>query len=195
MLFLISAVSTGFASVILGLAIYYSRRTGEEQVHILESIKSLAKTDAVLVGAELLAILFYLAVESSSGPIAYESVQLLVSGALAPVFLGGLVAFGLIVPLALESYEGFAERKMSSAMLVALSMLSGVLLLAGGLILRQSVLAAGVSEAVPFMIQTPVYSLNLLDYAMILAFPILLLLVYGLSRVIPAPKVVTAKKA
>jgi polysulfide reductase chain C len=192
MLFLISALSTGFAAVILGLSMFYGRRTGEEQKSILESMKALAKSDAVLVGAELLAVLFYLLIESSAGPTAYESVQLLISGALAPVFLGGLVAFGLIVPLALESYEGFAERRMSSALLVTLSMLSGVLLLAGGLILRQSVLAAGVSEAAPFTTTTPVYGLGLMDYVMTLAFPVLLLLVYGVSKAIPTGKKATS---
>jgi polysulfide reductase chain C len=191
MLFLISALSTGFAAVILGLSMYYGRRTGEEQKGILESMKAMAKADALLVGAELLAVLFYLLIESSAGPTAYESVQLLVNGALAPVFLGGLVAFGLIVPLALESYEGLSERKMSSALLATLSMLSGVLLLAGGLILRQSVLAAGVSEAVPFTVQPATYSLGLLDYAIIAAFPILLLLVYGISKAIPISKKTT----
>jgi len=192
MLFLISAISTGFASVILGLAVYYGRRTGEEQKGVLESMKALAKADAVLVGAELLAVLFYLAIESSSGPTAYKSVQLLVSGALAPVFLGGLVVLGLIVPLAIESFGAFNEGKLAPARLMVMSMLSAVLLLAGGLVLRQSVLAAGVSEALPFMIQTPVYSLGLLDYAIIAAFPILLLLVYGVSKAIPTPKKVTA---
>ena len=124
--------------------------------------------------------------------IACESVQLLVSGALASVFLGGLVVLGLIVPLAIESFGAFNEGKFASGRLAVMSMLSGVLLLAGGFILRQSVLAAGVSEAEPFMTAPPVYSLGLLDYGMIVAFSILLLLVYGVGRAIQTARKATA---
>jgi hypothetical protein len=49
-------------------------------------------------------------------------------------------------------------------------------------------------RAAPFLMTTSVYGLGAMDYVMILAFPILLL-IYGLSRAVPAPKVATSKKA
>ena len=186
MLFLISAVSTGVAAVVLGLSMYYGRRVGEEQRGILESVKSLVKADAVLIGAELVAVFFYLAIASTAGESAYASVQLLTTGALAPLFWGGLIGLGLVVPLVLDAVGVFTEKTLTPARLTAISMLTSVLLLAGGLILRESVVAAGVPVAVWFMAPPFVYELSLLDYSVILLFPIALLAIYGVAKAYPA---------
>jgi polysulfide reductase chain C len=212
MLFLVSATSTGIGAVVAGLAVYHTRRTGEEQKNILDSIKMLGKWDVGLIALELIVLFFYLAVASTMSPTASEAVQLLTYGSLAPLFWGGLIAAGLLIPLAIEASSIIKEKGLAAASLVLSAAISGILVLVGGLVLRYSVLSAGISPAPPhysigqqayftayppqfvseFIVETPPTGF---DYAVIGAFFLILVVAYFVvTRIIPAPKVVTAKK-
>jgi len=212
LLFLVSATSTGAGAVVVGLAVYHEKRTGEEQQHILESIKALGKFDAILVALELIVLFFYMAVTSTVNPLSSEAVQLLTSGALAPLFWGGLIAAGLLVPLVLETSGIIREKAIASGTLVLSAAISGILVLLGGLVLRYSVLAAGISAGSPVYSPgqelffpsyppqwvsafLPTYGPSAIDYAIVAGFFIVLAAIYFVgAKIIPAPKLSTAKK-
>lgn len=126
-LFLASASSTGVMAVVLGGAVYSGS---------LGSLAGLAKADAVLVIIESLVLAAYLergrTLRQSRG-----SVRMWLRGSLAPAFWVGVVVCGLLVPLAFDVYP-------ASTVLVALAMSLG---LAGGLVLRRIILAAGTRDA------------------------------------------------
>jgi polysulfide reductase chain C len=212
MLFLVSATSTGIGAVVAGLAIYHARRTGEERKNILDSIKMLGKCDVGLIVLELIVLFFYLAVSSTISPTASEAVQLLAYGSLAPLFWGGLVVAGLLLPLAIEASGMIREKTLAAATLVMSAAISGILVLLGGLVLRYSVLLAGVSLAPPHYFPgqeiyfagyppqfasafLPTYGPSALDYAVIGVFFLILVVAYFVaSKILPAPRVVTAER-
>jgi polysulfide reductase chain C len=212
MLFLVSATSTGIGAVVAGLAVYHARRSGEEQKNILDSIRMLGKWDVGLIALELIVLFFYLAVASTISPTSSEAVQLLAYGSLAPLFWGGLIVAGLLIPLAVEASSIIREKAVAAATLVLSAAISGILVLMGGLVLRYSVLSAGISLAPPpynpgqqvyFSGYPPAFLTKFIvqakptgfDYAVIGAFFVILAVAYFVAaKVIPAPKVVTAKK-
>ncbi len=132
-LFFLSALSTGVISLVL-----YSIRQltlGQEGVTVLNV---LLKADLVLVFFEALVLGFYLGTMRQATPASEKSVLSLVRGDLRFLFWGGVVLCGVIIPFILKCVEvlggGFLE-------FIAVS---GLLVLAGGLLLRYSILAAGV---------------------------------------------------
>lgn len=131
-LFLVSALSTGLSAAVM-VGYMLSRRQGIEL-----DLHSWSRVHIGLVAVELGVLLAWLAVGSAS-PAGSDSVQLLVSGALAPVFWGGVVLVGLIGPVLAFVVET-TPRKHSCRL--ALTGEAGVL--AGGLALRYMVLLAAV---------------------------------------------------
>ncbi len=146
-LFLVSAMSTGLSSVIFGLAIFHGRRVGDELGNLSDSIKALARVDGMLLVGELFVLMMYLSVVSGPLPAVGVSIQLVLNGYLAPIFWGGLVLAGLLVPLMLDVFAHRSEGATRAGGGVMLYLLAGVLVLTGGLILRYVVLAAGVPVA------------------------------------------------
>jgi len=197
-LFLISALSTGLALVTFGSAVFRRRSVGVTPEDIQDSIRHLAKANAVLIGAELFVIATYLIVVHGPSPAADVSVQLLLAGYLAPFFWAGLVLVGLALPLGLNLL-GIARRAMSS---LGMYMLSSVFVLTGSLVLSYLILAAGVPVTYEPLFGTQAFftipaflgssgseltSLvpGMYDYALIGAFFVVLLIVYGVGSVIP----------
>lgn len=211
MLFLVSATSTGIGAVVTGLAVYHARRSGEEQKNVLDSIKMLGKWDVGLIALELIVLFFYLVVASTI-PTASEAVQLLAYGSFAPLFWGGLIAAGLLIPLALETSTLIREKGMNTATLALSAAISGILVLMGGLVLRFSVLGAGTSVAplyyspgqeLYFQTYPPALVSQFIqgsmpgafDYIVVGVFFLILAAAYFVAaKVIPTPKLTTAKK-
>ncbi len=131
-LFLVSALSTGLSAAVLGGYVLARRARIELDLHRWSRIH------ISLVVVELGVLLAWLAVGSGS-PAGSESVQLLVSGDLAPVFWAVVVVLGLVGPvmafLAEKKHEGHHDR---------LTLAGDAGVLAGGLALRYMVLLAAV---------------------------------------------------
>jgi formate-dependent nitrite reductase membrane component NrfD len=118
-LFLVSAASTGMAAI--SLLLWAGRASGGE------GWDKVRRADRLIMVLELVVLaLFLWLLGSAAAP--------LVSGKLAPLFWGGLVAGGLAVPLLLD----VAAHRTRLA-----GVLSAVLVLIGGFILRYVVLMAG----------------------------------------------------
>ena len=115
-LFLASGASTGMAAISLLLFL-----SGESAG---EGWKKVKRADRYSIIIELVVLgLFLGLLGAAAAPI--------ITGAFAPLFWGGLVIAGLLVPLALE-FVGPRAR--------AVSLLSAVLVLAGGFLLRYVIL-------------------------------------------------------
>jgi len=111
-LFLASGASTGMAAVSLILAL-----TGDGAGHGLARVKHADRYSMII---ELVMLALFLALLGSAA-------KPIVSGHFAPLFWGGLVALGLIVPLVLD-FVGHGRK--------ALGAVGAVLVLVGGFILR-----------------------------------------------------------
>lgn len=145
-LFLISAVSTGiggvffitpFVRTILGVS---SPETARFLIH-LES------ADIILLLFEGITIYLYLTIVYNRAP---EAASLLLKGKLSGMFWGGFLGAGLFVPALIELFS-WAGEKVVPQMLPLL--ISGVLLLAGGFLMRLLILAAGIRS--PLIVRTP----------------------------------------
>lgn len=120
-LFVLSSLSCGIALVVLAMMAF----------RLLAPFWNAARTvllvDGVLIGVELIVLTVFIASSQQSAP---EAVETLVTGDLAALFWTGLVAMGLVVPLAME---------LASRWKVGLDVhpcIPAVLVLIGGLCLR-----------------------------------------------------------
>ncbi len=144
-LFLVSALSTGVGLLILVRAIYRLAR-GAKDAQALASFRVMEKSDMVLIGVEALALLFLFVVMFGSTTGAAESAVFLLAGSYAVVFWFGVVVVGLILPLALEALSESGERTLSVTAISGIGIVSGICLLIGGLLLRYSILVAGLTR-------------------------------------------------
>lgn len=131
-LFLLSALSTGLSAAVVTAYVTQRRRGVELDLH------RWGRPHVALLVVELVALLAWLGAVSGS-PAGAASVQLLVGGALAPAFWGGLVTVGLVGPVLVFLAQTAPGRRGSG---LALAGEAGVL--AGGLVLRYLVLLAAV---------------------------------------------------
>ncbi|MEP7191912.1 MAG: NrfD/PsrC family molybdoenzyme membrane anchor subunit [Actinomycetota bacterium] len=131
-LFLVSALSTGLSAAVLG-GYLLARRGG-----VVLDLYQWSRVHVGLLVVELAALLAWLGVGSAS-PAGGDSVQLLVSGDLAPIFWIGLVLVGLVGPVLAFIVETALHERGDR---LALAGEAGVL--AGGLALRYLVLLAAV---------------------------------------------------
>jgi formate-dependent nitrite reductase membrane component NrfD len=131
-LFLVSALSTGLSAAVLGGYLMARRQKIELDLHRWSRIH------IGLVVMELGVLLTWLVVGSGS-QAGGTSVDMLISGDLAPVFWGGVVVAGLVGPVL--AFIGETRQHGNDARL-ALAGEAGVL--AGGLALRYLVLLAAV---------------------------------------------------
>lgn len=95
-----------------------------------------------LVGAGLLILAVYLLATSYSTVAARAALRLLLHGKLAFAFLGGTVFIGLIIPLAMSLWVYLSGAGLPLALPVLVT--AGLLELAGGFLLRYSLIHAGV---------------------------------------------------
>lgn len=130
LLFLVSALSTGFMAVIT-----LSSLAGV----ISERLVGLEKLDLLLIILEIFVLIFYLQATHRVSE-SRASAKLVLCGSVAPLFWFGVAIIGLILPLTLNLIGVFALTD-SSALLVLLASISGII---GGLILRQVILSGGI---------------------------------------------------
>ncbi|MEG6586464.1 NrfD/PsrC family molybdoenzyme membrane anchor subunit [Dendrosporobacter sp. 1207_IL3150] len=102
-LFTVSGISTGFAAAII-IGVYADRR----QLANLMPIKKVHILCLLAEGLLLIALL------SNAGKIdgGAQSVAKLLTGSLSPLFWGGLVTVGLVLPIIIEAYELFKNHNV-----------------------------------------------------------------------------------
>ena len=146
LLFLVSALSTGMGAVLLvvGLRRWVMPKQAEaEKEQVAESVHALSRVDMPLIVTELLVLFFLIFLMVASRSTAAESARYLVSGGYAVAFWLGVVVVGLLVPVTLEAWTLTRGQGLSVARLTDLSVVVGLCLLIGGIILRYAILAAG----------------------------------------------------
>ena len=147
LLFLISAVSTGIGGVFFITPIWLGIAGLAESKDMASFMSILAQVDLVLIIIEAIAVYLYLTVVLDRAP---EAANLLIRGKLAGLFWGGFVVVGLIVPLIIEY---FTYSMADSSVRMTMAFVAGVLLLFGGFLLRQLILAAGIRS--PLYVRVP----------------------------------------
>ncbi len=133
LLFFLSALSTGVISLVLYSASQLAQSKGGETI-----LNFLLKTDLVLILLESLVLGFYLGTMHRATEASEKSVISLIQGDLKFLFWGGVILCGVIVPFVLKCVE------ILNGGLFGLVFISSFLVLVGGLLLRYSILAAGV---------------------------------------------------
>ncbi len=131
--FVVSALVTGHFTIMLGMALLLG---GPEMA---EPLRIMALEAAVLVGLEVLAIVFFLQ-GAFGGPDSRESVERILR---RRSFVVGYFVLGLAVPLILMVMAYLSGIDAGGYQLKLWLPLGAALGLAGGLILRQSVLVCG----------------------------------------------------
>jgi formate-dependent nitrite reductase membrane component NrfD len=131
--FVVSALVTGHFTIMLGMALLF------ESQAMLDPLRIMALEAAVLVGLEVLAIVFFLQA-AFSHPDPRESAERILR---KRSFVVGYFVLGLGAPLLLMvvAYRNMAETGLESDLVMIA--IGATLGLVGGLILRQSVLVCG----------------------------------------------------
>ena len=142
-LFLLSALLTGAGLLVLSTALYRRIRREPGEAVIRESSHLMARSVTVLIAAQLFVLLMLFMIMFNSQPAAHESASFLLTGGYAPTFWIGVVAIGLLTPLALAGVMMSKKKTISLAAISNAGIFSSVCLLVGGLLLRYAVLAAG----------------------------------------------------
>ncbi len=154
-LFTVSGASTGIALVEIAPKIVASRNRPDLE----NETKGLASADLLLMAAESFIVISLLYILYNSTIAASQSANVWLTGSLSLDFWAGFVVVGLAIPFLL--YAGVLtvwKRNIRSSALV--TALAGVLVLAGGLVLRYIVLGAGLNtdfmQSLGFATQTAV---------------------------------------
>ncbi len=135
-IFMISALSTGLAALILVLA-----PDADERIRGIA--KDLAKSDGFVMLVELIVLALFLIIRSYGPAGAVKSVKTILTGWLAPYFVGGVLLVGLAIPLMLIfGYELREEGERTRYVAI----LSAMLVLIGGAMLRYVVIEAGILQ-------------------------------------------------
>jgi formate-dependent nitrite reductase membrane component NrfD len=129
-LFFLSGLDTGVATLGL-ISLLFPATVGIEGFHVL------GIGDMVLIVLLLVALGAYIEIVRQSGVTAAASIRLLTT----PLFTIGVVASGLLLPLALLIWSSLT-RNINTVLY--LERATGVLILAGGLLLRYKVVVSGV---------------------------------------------------
>lgn len=151
LLFLMSALSTGVAAILLLRAIldgssYASASPSGDGGHIDQSSYLLAASDVLLIGFEVLAIfLFIMFAQLTIGSPAKAMAVIMPGGALAGLFWVGVVLVGLILPVLVELKYVIPTLLHHRQFAMPRNMEIGVCLvvLIGGFVLRYVVVVAG----------------------------------------------------
>lgn len=131
LLFLFSGLQTGMAILLL-ISPFFAATLGRE---LPGALRLFVIVEIALSLLQLLMLGAYLEVARHGNRSAAESVGLLKM----PLFIAGVVVIGLLVPLGLLFYGAMATDLLST-----LAVIAGILLLAGGVLLRYSIVRVGV---------------------------------------------------
>jgi len=129
-LFFLSGLDTGLALLIL-IALSSTPVSGIEIFH------TIGAGDIALIFLVLIVLAAYIEIARQSNVTAGTSVHLLKT----PLFIIGVLLIGLIIPLCLLIYSIFTT---DATLVMVLAGVVGIFILAGGLLLRYSIIRAGV---------------------------------------------------
>jgi formate-dependent nitrite reductase membrane component NrfD len=129
-LFFLSGLDTGLATLVL-MSLAFPSAVGTDGLHLLGVI------DAGLIVLLLVALGAYIEIVRQTGVTAATSIHLLAT----PLFIGGVVISGLLLPLAIFICGTYVSDGPSVRLLDGVASL---LILGGGLLLRLSVIRSGV---------------------------------------------------
>lgn len=142
LLFLVSGISTGIMGAALVLAVYgFSTGLTVERPLVL-----LARYEAFIIIVEALILGFYLW-RMRRVIAARDSVRIVTKGNLAAGFWVGVVAAGLVVPLAFAVYHIYLSA-VDPLAVVILTIVASIIGLVGGFMLRYIVVAGGTSAEI-----------------------------------------------
>ena len=145
-LFITSALATGAGAILLGLAVkrwIRPAKAAEEEANTGLSLAVLSKIVIVVVAVELVILLFFMVIMGYTQGAAKISVNYLLSGDYALAFWLGIIVVGLLVPFVVEIFARMKSKSLPVARIGDLAAITGVCLLAGGIILRFAILSAG----------------------------------------------------
>ena len=135
-MFIFSAFSTGIALTFIVIPFVSAKMTDE-----VAAIHNLGLIVIALIALEMIILAGDLEIGRHQNVVVEESVRLLISRPLAPLFIGGLVIIGLIIPIVFQAV-GISINNYD--ILSGFSITVGVSLLIGGYLLRYLILRAGV---------------------------------------------------
>lgn len=147
LLFLVSALSTGIAGILLLRAIFHvGTADGDKETDFARTGYLLTASDAMLIGFELLVVfLFVMFAYLTVGDVRHAITVILSGGSLAPLFWLGFVVIGLAIPALVELYYVIPKllyhREYSPNRGVEIGV--SALVLIGGFLLRYVVVVAG----------------------------------------------------
>ncbi len=133
-LFLFSGLSCGIALLNL-VALFFVPALGQEMP---ASLHMIGTAEIIIILMELLILGVYVEIARGGNISAVESVRLLKT----PLFIGGVVLLGLVIPLGLLFYGAVESNVLVFSTIAGMA---GILLLIGGVLLRYTVIRAGVS--------------------------------------------------
>lgn len=134
LLFLVSGLETGIAAI-AAIALPFAGTFGANSFH------QLGTADITLIFTQLIVLGAYFEIIRHSGMTALASIRLFKT----TLFIGGVLLAGLLLPLLLLL---FSVTVTGIIALQTLALIASLLLLAGGLFLRYSIIRAGVYFAV-----------------------------------------------
>jgi formate-dependent nitrite reductase membrane component NrfD len=129
-LFFLSGLNTGVALLAL-IALFYSESFGKDGFHLLGA------SDIALICVVLVVLAAYVEIVRQASITAVISVRLLKT----PMFIGGVLILGLLIPLAILIPSIWLDNPTTLRILAGFT---GVFILVGGLLLRYSIIRAGV---------------------------------------------------
>ncbi|RLF11060.1 MAG: hypothetical protein DRJ69_02355 [Thermoprotei archaeon] len=145
-LFYASGVSTALMAIGLCIAILRLVQVTEESKKLfVEMMHRLDVADGYMLAIEFGTAMLYLYIMlNSPSEVARASAQILAFGELAPLFWGGFVFLGLIVPMALVALLAWKGRTAAFIRLYApLMIVASLCVLIGGAFMRYCFLLAG----------------------------------------------------
>lgn len=147
LLFLVSALSTGVATILLARVFFHEKITDSTaEHHYHETGYMLTSADLVLIGFEMLVIfLFIMFAHLTIGNLKYAMAIILPGGEMASMFWLWVVMIGLVIPGLLELIYVVPKLIYQSAFRVPMisETLISVTVLVGGFMLRYVIVVAG----------------------------------------------------
>lgn len=150
-LFLFSAMSSGAATVLL-IAVFAPAHAGHDVMH--HERHFLVTVDAAMIVLEIFIVIPFFLHQTLNTWSSAESLGLILGGPFTWPFWIGVVALGLLIPLAIEGFELFPVIWKEAAVKYSRLWggLSAVLVLVGGFVLRYVFIYAGqVSHFLPLL--------------------------------------------
>lgn len=144
-LFVLSALSTGTAAIMLTVALV-GKYAPEREAAETEDSYMLVSSDALLLGGEMLVIfLFLMFAHLTIGDVRHSVEAILPGGSLAAIFWWGVVLIGILFPFVLELFQVIPKllygRVFKSNFTLEVAVALSVL--AGGFALRYIIVIAG----------------------------------------------------